>query len=126
MGEILHKLDPPLGMCCNCLYEGSYVIHLRRLLAAGIPRSSLRIYISEHFFTNPSQVVKDALAFIGLDPAMWDTNISKDIYNGRGKRPLTPTTRLEASVERLMREIMRPFNVELFHFLTGRNSSWWE
>ena len=51
----------------NGVYEGAYALHLRRLLDGGFPKSQIRIYWSEDFFSHPRAVLEDALGFLGLD-----------------------------------------------------------
>ena len=73
--EIATKLfdeeNPLFNPSMNCLYEGAYVVHLRRLLRThgGISRDRVRIYWSEEFFANPKDILADAMAFVGVDPS---------------------------------------------------------
>ena len=67
---------PAFSSMENCLYEGAYVVHLRRLLQAGFPRSQVRIYWSEDLFHRPAAVVRDALAFVGSDPSQIKSQVN--------------------------------------------------
>ena len=69
----------------NCIYEGAYIIHLRRLINAKFPLSQIRIYWSIDFFQQPNIIVQDAIRFLGLNPFLvsnW-TNITSHVYNSK-------------------------------------------
>lgn len=107
----------------NCLYEGAYVVHLRRLLAAGVPTSSVRLYWAEDFFDKTVEVVKDALGFLGANPDDWNEAWASHTYNNAPDEDLGPNRRLEPETERLMRKAIHPWNVALHKFL-GASSPW--
>lgn len=76
----------------NCMFEGAYVVHLRRLLHpnSGVPKERVRIYWTVDFVANPAAVVRDALAFVGADPSHTDLeNVTSVKHNARPKAQTT-------------------------------------
>eukprot|EP01104_Vermistella_antarctica_P013899 TRINITY_DN4284_c0_g1_i1.p1 TRINITY_DN4284_c0_g1~~TRINITY_DN4284_c0_g1_i1.p1 ORF type:complete len:388 (+),score=78.86 TRINITY_DN4284_c0_g1_i1:500-1663(+) len=98
----------------NCINEGIYVVHLRRYLSI-FPAGSMRAYFSEDLY-NPERsplVLKDALAFIGLDPEKFDTNVVKNVKNSRGTTDLPANMYIEPATIAKMEAIMEPYNKQL-------------
>ena len=122
----------------NCLYEGAYIVHLRRLLR-GFPQSQVRIYWSEDFFNCPEAIVRDALAFIGSDPSQVNLtlvtskayNTKRHIYNSKRnphsrKNNKKPAPReLDPLLRAKMKHLMEPFDLALARFL-GVTPPWLE
>jgi len=92
----------------NCLYEGAYVAHLRRLFAAGVPKKNVQIYVSEDFFRNTEKTMGDAFKFLGLEPRLVDTVLVdtaqyRQVCNGRSHdSPLPSNLKLSDSLRRRM------------------------
>jgi hypothetical protein len=55
----------------DCMCESAFVLHLRRLLD-DVPRRNVRIYFSETVMAHTDAVVRDAMAFVGLEPGLWN------------------------------------------------------
>jgi len=75
--------SPPglFAPAANGVYEGIYVAHLNRWRAE-FPE--LRAYFSEAFFAAPAEGLRDALAFVGLDPGKLDVaKVVKVAHNTR-------------------------------------------
>lgn len=77
--ELYNKEKPLFMSAANCMYEGAYIIHLRRLLHR-VGRENVRIYWTDDFLSNPSGVVRDALKFVGADPDIDSFNLE---FGGR-------------------------------------------
>jgi len=111
----------------NCLYEGAYVLHLRRLLAS-VPSSALRLYWSDDFFndTTRAAVMRDAFAFLGLDasaaPRLAD--LTARAYNAR-PADRQQAARLTPTMERRMHDVMSPFNQQLSLLLNAPLPAAW-
>jgi hypothetical protein len=98
----------------NCLYEGAYVAHLRRLFAAGVPKKNVKIYFSEDFFRNTEKTMDDAFKFLGLEPQLIDTAQFRQVYNGRSQdAPLPSNLKLSDSLRRRILSLLEPYNREL-------------
>ena len=132
--------DPIYRSAKSCLYEGAYIVHLRRLLAANFPPSQIRIYWSDDLFHQPAAVVRDAMLFVGADPSLVNvTEITSRTYNTKHDIPppvalvnkhkwnATASTRppvpLKPELREQIQELMRPFDEELGRFL-GVNPPW--
>ena len=121
--------EPPMFRSSrNCLFEGAYILHLKRLLheRRGVPRHMLRIYWSDDFFSSPSEVLRDAMKFIGADPAKVDIQkITQSKYNIR--KPTNsknqPAEELCPTMLKRMYDAMRPFDDQLETFL-GSTPPW--
>ena len=132
------RRGPAFFSAQNCLYEGAYIVHLRRLLR-GFPRSQVRIYWSEDFSSRPEAIVRDALAFIGSDPSQVNlTMVTSKTYNTKNhkykqvgnshdhknnKKP--PPRELDPLLRAKMKHLMEPFDRALARFL-GVTPPWLE
>ena len=102
----------------NFLYEGAYVIHLRRLMNAGMDPSQLRIYFSKDMFQDTPTVITDALHHLGLNESFIQPQQLSEPFNARDKDTKTPVhQQLEAELEQRLRKLMAPFDIELAKFL---------
>ena len=99
----------------NCWYEGLYYVHLKRLLRY-IPKESIRVYWSKDFFESPLLVVRDALKFIGLDPADWDPRTVHTKYNAHSSKDVK-REKFSPELVRRMRKIYRPYDIALGQLL---------
>ena len=98
----------------NCLYEGAYVAHLRRLFAAGVPKNNVQIHFSEDFFRNTEKTMDEAFKFLGLEPQLIDPAQYRQAYNGRSHdAPLPSNLKLSDSVRRRTLSLLEPYNKEL-------------
>jgi hypothetical protein len=109
----------------DCLCEGAYSVHLNRLLADFPHHENIRLYFSEHFFAHTEELVRDAMAFVGLDPSRFDFELP--LISGQrvnNQRPAdqrgeiaNPLHRLSPQVRARMAEIMRAYGEELERML---------
>lgn len=110
-----YKLGPS---ATNCLYEGVYVVHLKRFLRA-FPTTSLRIYWFDDLAAHPNAVVRDALAFVGADTTGFDTTKFTTLKHNAHDPSLEQRPNLaltDALVKRMRKDVM-PFNDALALFL---------
>ena len=126
--ELYNKEKPLFMSAANCMYEGAYIIHLRRLLHR-VGRENVRIYWTDDFLSNPSGVVRDALKFVGADPDIDSFNL-EDVtaikYNALPKRQQEtkdPNLFFPAQLRDEMERTMRPFNNQLLEFF-GEAPPW--
>jgi hypothetical protein len=114
----------------NCLFEGAYVVHLRRLLRGGVPPAHVRIYFTDDFLQHPADILRDAMAFVGVTPlsrerleevtqAKWNAQPPQQHGNDDEVNHTTSTTDLDLpdSLRHAMEEAMRPFDRALADFL---------
>jgi hypothetical protein len=118
-----HPREPPHGMRSseNCLYEGAYVLHLRRLLAK-MDASTVRVYWSESMLDPGSRepLVRDAFSFLGLavDEVTDFKAVLSHTYNAAPETQVNnPNLVLATPLVQRMRLAMAPFNRELSTFL---------
>ena len=104
----------------NCMYEGAYVVHLRRLLN-NFPKERVRIYWSDDFFADPAGVLRDALKFVGVNPDVDNfdpVNVTTTKFNTRSKnRELNLNETISMELREEMAKAMRPFDEQLMNFL---------
>lgn len=104
----------------NCLYEGIYVVHLKRFLRA-FPKTSMRIYWFDDLAARPDAIVRDALAFVGANPGGLQTSaFTKFKHNAHDpSMEHRPNLALAASLVTRMRRDVKPFNNALAVFLNA-------
>ena len=118
--HLQYPADPPKYMKSpsNMVFESAYIIHLA-LYAKKFQGGSMRIYWSEEFFdgTKNTEIVKDALSFIGVNPA--DMDVSRATANAFNSAPVSPSGGLAFSktVRRQFEQSISPFNKALSTFL---------
>jgi hypothetical protein len=103
----------PIHRRYSYLARGIYIDQLMRWMGY-FPREQMLILKAEDLFTDPSRVVAEALAFLGLPPVQLDLSGQ---YNVRSYPGLAPATR-----DRLL-EYFEPHNRRLYDFL-GRDFGW--
>ena len=134
VSELWNDDEPFFSSSENCMFEGTYVVHLRRLFASAnghegtaVSRERVRIYWSDDFFANPRAVVADALAFVGADPSEVDLErITAQRYNAQPESQNTatdPNLAFPPSLRERMEIAIQPFNEELAEFL-GETPPW--
>ena len=117
-----NKVIQKFASAKNCMYEGLYSLHLKRLLNAGIKLSNIKIYWSETFFTNTSQTMKDALQWLGLNPEQVKKSEFQKTFNASPIK--TPTNlKISANLKKHMYDIFEPFDKELENIL-GETPPW--
>eukprot|EP00956_Cyclotella_meneghiniana_P027575 scaffold62112_cov23-Cyclotella_meneghiniana.AAC.3 len=121
--ELWEDRTPLFASAANCMYEGAYVVHLRRLLHK-FPRERVRIYWTDDFFADPAGVLRDALKFVGVDPDLknFDSmHVTSTKYNTKGPEETLSdpdwNLTLPMKLKKEMAEAMRPFDEQLVKFL---------
>ena len=123
--------DPLFGPYMrNCFVDGSYIIHLRRLLRdnGGIEKDRVRIYWSEEFRNHTKSVVEDAMKFLGVDPSLVNLdNVTSERYNthstekhdssSAASEADDPGIAFPQSLREEMERTMQPFDEQLAEFL---------
>ena len=129
--DLARDPSPPvfgsMRSAANCLYEGVYVVHLRRLLDQGVDPASLRVYFSDDLFTHTEGVITDALAHLGLGAEDLDGAALSTPYNSGGgrKKKLAANLKFTPALERRMRRALAPFDAELVKFLGVERLPWY-
>lgn len=119
--KLWQDLSPMFGSAKNCMYEGAYVVHLRRLLH-NFPKERVRIYWTDDFLADPSGVLRDALKFVGVNPDIdnFDAmNVTATKYNTKSQNNTQPDPNLYLPMDlrEEMAKVMRPFDEQLVKFL---------
>lgn len=91
----------------------------------GCPRKETRIYWTDDFLDNPVLVVRDAMAFAGVDPSQIDLEKVVSLKHNAAPKNHTvdPETDLLPELRKEMEKAMKPFNQELAAFL-GETPPW--
>lgn len=102
----------------NCLYEGLYVVHLKRYFNF-FDRDSIRLYWFDDFANHTVAVLRDALNFVGADPALADLDtVTQSRYNNNSVYyGAHPALILDPSLVRRMRQLVAPYNRALSDLL---------
>mmetsp|Transcript_5712 Transcript_5712/g.19432 ORF Transcript_5712/g.19432 Transcript_5712/m.19432 type:complete len:670 (+) Transcript_5712:38-2047(+) len=107
----------------NMVYEGIYEAHLRRWLWF-VPSTTMRVYLSEDWARDNVAVLRDVLAFIGLDPTSYDWTQGIKQVNARPEEALGANDSIPATLSSEFQRIMEPFNVQLAAFLKAPGPLW--
>lgn len=95
----------------NCLYEALYVVHLKRYFKF-FDRASIRLYWFDDFANHTTAVLRDALSFVGADPALSDLDtITRTQYNNNSiDYAAHPSLILDPALVRRIRRLVAPYN----------------